>query len=206
MEKLAEKYERRPSHKTRPDKYEFKVHKTALEKTHITSKRKRRKKTGPALNNDFKAPNVQQDRLTLKPNTGPGIFQRGNASAPVERRGLPDLTFSGMKFLTKRRDINDAQQQGAKDVQSPKKKSSRGTVQEISDFFSRPQVHDLALQHPRAKTSSQRNILTKHSISPTKSYPAGLGARTPLSTISSNEIGARAFLTNSLGVAARPEG
>jgi len=206
VENLAEKYERRPRHKTRPDKYELKVHKTALEKTHITSKRKRHKKTGPALNNDFKAPNVQQDRLTLKPNTAPGIFHRGKASAPVERRGLPDLTFSAMEFLTKRRDINDAQQQGAKDVQSPKKKSSRGTVQEISDFFSRPQVRDLALQYPRAKASSQRKILTKHSTSLAKSYPAGLGARKPLSTISSNEIGAKAFLTNSLGVAAQPEG
>lgn len=205
-ENLAEKYERRPRHKTRPDKYELKVHKTALEKTHITSMRKRRKKSGPALSNDFKALNVQQDRLILKPNTGPGIFHRGKASAPVERRGLPDLTFSGMKFLTKRRDTNDAQKQGAKDVQSPKKKSSRGTVKEISDSFSRPQVHDLALQHPRAKASSQRKILTKHSLSPTKSYPAGLGARKPLSTISSNEIGARAFLTNSPDVAARPEG
>jgi hypothetical protein len=206
VEKLAEKYERRPRHKTRPDKYELNVHMTALEKTHITLKRKRRKKTGLALNNNFKAPNVQQDRLTLKPDTGPAIFHRGKASAPVERRGLPDLTFSEMKFLTKRRDIDAAQQQGAKDVQSPKKKSSRGTAQEISDFFSRPQAHDLALQHPRAKASSQRKILTKHSISPTKSYPAGLDARKPLNTLSSNEIGARAFPTNSLGVAARPEG
>jgi hypothetical protein len=203
--KLAEKYERRPRHKTRPDKYELNVHMTALEKTHITLKRKRRKKTGLALNNDSKAPNVQQDRLTLMPNTGPGIFHRGKASAPVERRGLPDLTFSGMKFLTKRRDIDDAQQPGAKDVQSPKK-SSRGTAQEISDFFSRPQVHDLASQHPRAKASSQHKILTKHSISPTKSYPAGPGARKPLSTLSINEIGARALPTNSLGIAARPEG
>jgi hypothetical protein len=56
VEKLAEKYERRPRHKTRPDKYELKVHKTALEKTHITLKCKRRKKAGLALNNDFKAP------------------------------------------------------------------------------------------------------------------------------------------------------
>ena len=192
VENVAEKYEKRSRHKTRPDKYELKVHKTALEKADVTSKRKRGKKAGLTLNNDFKAPNVPQDRLTLKPNTGPGIFHTSKASAPVERRGLPDLTFSGMKFLTKRRETDDAkQQQGAKDVQSPKKKNNRGTAQEISDFFSRPEVRELALQHPRAKASSQRKMLTKHLILATKPYPTGLDSR--------------AFSTDSLDVAARPE-
>jgi hypothetical protein len=55
---VAEMYEKRTRHKTRSDKYELKVHKTALEKTHITSKRKRCKKASLALNDDFKAPNV----------------------------------------------------------------------------------------------------------------------------------------------------
>jgi len=58
----------------------------------------RRKKTGIALNHDFKAPNVEQERLTLK-NTGLGIFNKGKASEPVTSRGLPDLTFSEMTFL-----------------------------------------------------------------------------------------------------------
>jgi hypothetical protein len=97
-----------------------------------------------------------------------------------------------MKFLTKRRDIDDAQQQRAKDVQSPKKKNSKSTAQEISDIFSKPKVRESALRHPRVKATSQHKILTIHSTSATESYPIGLGSGV--------------FLTNSLGVAARPEG
>jgi hypothetical protein len=205
-------YERRPRHKTRPDKYELKVDKRTVEKssherTHNSSKRKRkrRKKTGLALNHDFKAPNVPQDRLTLKPNAGPGIFHRGKASAPVERRGLPDLTFSEMNFLTKRRVADDTRDQRSKDVQPPKK-SNKGSAQEISDFFSRPGQHDVGLQRPTAKSFSQHHVSTNQSISPNKSSPATRGVRKPLSIISGNETGARAFSTNGLGTAPQPEG
>jgi hypothetical protein len=103
-------------------------------------------------------------------------FHRGKASAPVERRGLLDLTFSGMKFLTKRRDTDNVQQQQARDVQSPKKKNSRVTAQEISNFFSKLEVRELALQYPRVKASSQRKVLTIHSTSATKPYPTGLSS------------------------------
>ena len=208
---LRKKYERRPRHKTRPDKYELKVDKRRLEKSshervHQTSKRKRRKKSGLTLNHDFEASNVLQDRLTLKPNTGPGIFHRGKASVPVERRGLPDLTFPEMNFLTKRRDVDDARHQKSKDVQPPKKMSDKGSAQEISSFFSRPGQLDVALQDPTAHTSGQCKILPKQSISPNKSSPARPGPRKPVSMISGNETCVRAFSTNSLGVAARPKG
>jgi hypothetical protein len=205
------KYERKPRHKTRPDKYELKVDQRTVEKgtherTHRKSNRKRRKKTGLAFNHDFKAPNVPQDRLTLKPNTGPGIFHRGKASALVERRGLPDLTFSEMNFLTKRRYVDVNQQQRYRDIQPPKK-SKKGSAPDISDFFSRTEEHDVTLQGPPAKVSSQRKgRLTKQSISPNKSSPARPGVRKPLSLISGNETGARAFSTNGLGTATRPNG
>jgi hypothetical protein len=207
---LGKKYERRPRHKTRPDKYELKVDARPVEKaphegTYKKSKRKHHKKTGFAFNHDFKAPNVPQGRLTLKPNTGPGIFHRGKASAPIERRGLPDLTFSEMSFLSKRRDVDDARHPIPKDVRPPKK-STKGSAQEVSDFFSRPEQHDVALQGPQATDSSQCKLLNKQSIPLNKSSPARPDMRKPLSMISGNETGARALSRNSLGAAGRTKG
>lgn len=68
-------------------------------------RRKRRKRSGPELNDHFEAPNIHTQRLTLKPRIGPGLFNKGRASAQVDRRGLPDLTFSEMKFLSKKSDF-----------------------------------------------------------------------------------------------------
>jgi hypothetical protein len=97
------------------------------------------------------------------------------------------------EFLAKRRNIDDAQQQGAKDVQSPKKKKSRGTAQEISDFFSRLEVYGLALQHPRAKGLWS---------APNTHETLGLGNK-----IASNGAGCwKHCRLCSLGVAAQPEG
>jgi hypothetical protein len=81
------KYDRRPRRKTRPDKYEYKVNKGNMEKgphemTHNKTKGQPRKKTVFALNHDFMAPKVPQERLTLKSNMGPGVFHKGKASAP----------------------------------------------------------------------------------------------------------------------------
>lgn len=68
-------------------------------------RRKRRKRSGPELNETFEAPNIHTQRLTLKPSIGPGLFNKGRASAQVDRRGLPDLTFSEMKFLSRKSDL-----------------------------------------------------------------------------------------------------
>jgi hypothetical protein len=211
VEKHPEKkYERRPRHKTRPDKYELKVDTKTVDKaTHeatcIKSKRKRHKKTGFALNRDFKAPNVPQDRLTLKPNAGPGIFHKGKASAPVERRGLPDLTFSEMNFLSKRRDVDDARHPISKDVRPPKK-STKGSAQEVSTFFSRPEQHDVALQGPEANDAKQCKLFRKQSIQRNKSSPARPDMRDPLSMIYGNETETRAFSRNSLGADSSTKG
>ena len=199
----GQKYEKRPRHKTRVDKYELKVDKKAAEKTshdrpREKSKRRRRKKTALSLNHDFRAPNIPQERLTLQPHIGPGIFHKGKASAPVERRGLPDLTFSEMNFLTKRRDVGDARHQRTQDVQPPKQKSNKDSAQEISNFFSRPEEYNKALQNPTLKVSGQREGLVKQSTSPNKSSPARHGVRKPLSMTSGNQARTGAFSTNSL--------
>ena len=205
----GKKYEKRPRHKTRPDKYELKAdqkvaEKTSHERLHRKLERKRRKKTAVALNHEFKAPNVPQERLTLMPHTGPGIFNRGKASAPVERRGLPDLTFSEMNFLTKRNGIEDARRHRSKEVR-PRKKSDKGSAQEISDFFSRREEHSRVLQEPTAQTYGQREGPSKQSVSPNKSSPARPSVRKPLSITSNNLAPNRAFPTNGFGTAPLPK-
>ena len=197
------RYERRPRHKTKPDKYELKPEPSKKRSSHHKDtrhrpKRQRRRKSGIVLNNEFKAPNVPQERLTLKPNSGPGIFSKGKASSPVQRRGLPDLTFSEMTFLTKRREMDDARYSKLREVQ-PHKNSKKSGAQEISDFFSRP-AHERAYQRKssRAEHQQQSNI-HMHSPSPPKSSPAKLQTGKPLSTISGNRYSMRAKSSNSLG-------
>ena len=204
-ENPGKKYEKRPRHKTRPDKYELKVdkkvaEKTSHERTHRRLKRKHRKKTALALNHEFKAPNVPQERLTLVPHTGPGIFNRGKASAPVERRGLPDLTFSEMNFLARRSDVEDARHHGSEEVQ-PRKKSNKSSAEAISAFFSGRKEHSRALQDPQAQPYRQREGPLKQSISPRNSSPARPSVRKPLSITSNNLAPTRAFSTNGLGTA-----
>ena len=67
------KYEKRPRRKTRDDKYNLKVDKRqkSARKDHVRDHdgtRKRRKKSGMALNDDFQAPNVSQVRLSVRCN------------------------------------------------------------------------------------------------------------------------------------------
>ena len=199
----GKKYERRPRRKTKSDKYELKVDKkrkdmSGAEKSRRKSKRRRRKKTGVTLNHEFKAPNVQQDRLTLKSNTGPGIFHKGKASVPVERRGLPDLTFSEMTFLTKRRELDDARYQRLKDKQPKKTKSDKGSAKEVSGLFSKPEEHDPGLPAELDSASGQWKVFSKPSasLSPNKSSPVRVGSRKPLSVICGTGSMPRVFSTH----------
>ena len=189
---LSKKYERRPRHKTKTDKYEYKgnavenspVRKTAIKK----HKRSRRKKTGDILNQEFKAPNIEQERLTLRTNTGPGIFGRGKASALLETRGLPDLTFSEMTFLTQKRQPRRPRldQQMPKKPKRPAKKKERS--KEISEFFTKPSS-EAGRPH---RTSSEVHVrhlsmgITESSRSPVHSSPAKLARRRETSLGSKN--------------------
>ena len=132
----SEKYARRPRHKTKVDRYEYKGDNIRKSPVKITMKRKhkrsKRNKTGDTLNEEFKAPNIEQDRLTLKANVGPGIFGKGRASALLQTCGLPDLTFSEMNFLRKRRLPLRTQLDNSKNATKQKDRSK-----EISGFFAK---------------------------------------------------------------------
>ena len=132
------KYARRARRKTREDRYEYKGHEDArkIQKINGHSKRSARRKSGMALNAEFQAPNVDTERLTLKQSTGPGFLSKGRSSDPLSRRGIPDLTFSEMAFLNKRREMDNARFQGTLD--SGKSKKHQKSAQDISQYFAQP--------------------------------------------------------------------
>ncbi|PWY92770.1 hypothetical protein BO70DRAFT_425437 [Aspergillus heteromorphus CBS 117.55] len=85
-------YERRPRHKTKEDRYEYKVRKGP-------GKGERVSKRGTKVTNDnFHAANVPCDRLTLNPKHARGIFNKGKASPPI--RALPTETPDLVGFST----------------------------------------------------------------------------------------------------------
>ncbi|EER25855.1 hypothetical protein CPC735_042990 [Coccidioides posadasii C735 delta SOWgp] len=141
---LPEKtYEKKPRRKTRKDRYDpkdaAKTHKAAKFAENTTSSRpeKTKCKRGKKLLEDqFVAPNVSQQRITLGSSFDMGLFARGRASSPVRRCELPDLAFSEMRFLSRHR----RQHQPLNTVDESKGNASiRPPIVEISEYFSRPQ-------------------------------------------------------------------
>ncbi len=147
------KYARRPRHKTREDRYEYKGHAEVKKVQKITGRDKRgaRRKSGAVLNEEFQAPNVDSQRLTLKQLSGPGFLSKGKSSDPTTRCGVPVLTFSEMAFLNKKRDLDYARFRGLTE-QERTRKTSKGSAQDVSEFFAQP-------AHPELKeTSGQRYL------------------------------------------------
>ncbi len=146
-------YDKRQRHKTKADKYEVKTGSKSRDvgmpgNGKQRSSKRRRRKSGLVLNNEFKAPNVAQDRLTLMANGGPGMFHKGKASSLVQRRGLPDLTFPEMNFLNKRQSHPEALQQDGKDRRPKSKKKEKEKTQQISHFFGGSPAAKLWLRKP----------------------------------------------------------
>jgi hypothetical protein len=181
------KYARRSRHKTKADRYEYKgdMIKKSPVKTVSKSKQKRsrRNKTGDALNQDFKAPNVEQERLTLRASAGPGIFGKGKASALLRTAGLPDLTFSEMNFLSKKRQPDLAQAEKQKHSNASKKQDRS---KEIACFFANAQS-EATRPHRTSSEVHQRqysNGPTESEIAPAISSPAKPASRTELTLAS----------------------
>lgn len=183
----SKKYARRSRHKPTADRYEYKgggVTSFPVKKVMETKhKRSKRNKTGNTLNQEFRAPNVEQERLTLKASAGPGIFRRGKASAQLQTRGLPDLTFSEMKFLSKKRQPDLAQLENQKQS-NPTEKKDRS--KEISAFFAkaRSEVTRSCRASSELHQRQDSKRLTQGSNSLTISSPAKLARRTKFSLAS----------------------
>lgn len=101
----SQTYKRRPRHKTREDRYEYKgsknhdgkIHNSRKTKTEITRHKKQKRRVKKDVIDNFMASNVLSNRLSL--NKPAGMFRRGKASFPATRPGVPDLKFSERAFL-----------------------------------------------------------------------------------------------------------
>ncbi|MCJ1437087.1 hypothetical protein MMC27_006472 [Xylographa pallens] len=133
-------YERRSRYKTKEDRYELQDA-TAHDQASKEKKRKkttrplRKEKSGSAVLHNFAADNVASDRLTLRPGTNLGLFAKGRASSPYRRGGLPDLSFSEVKFLSTHR---EKPPEPKRDLDNSKRRRERKVVDnddEISRFF-----------------------------------------------------------------------
>lgn len=148
----SQKYARRRRHKTKSDRYDYKAETSAdIKRSTKAKSRKRHTHTadGATLNQDFKAPNVESERLTLKHGSMPGFLAKGKASDAIARRGLPDLTFSEMAFLGKKRQLDEARFRGIQAMVCASK--NRGGAREISGYFEDQAVDDSGNQSPKRR-------------------------------------------------------
>ncbi|KAK0119023.1 hypothetical protein ONS96_012092 [Cadophora gregata f. sp. sojae] len=149
-----ETFEKRPRHKTREDIYEpKKKNKKRKRASGERSSRKKRERRGGSKNaantagdeliQNFRSKNISQDRLTIRPSNGLGLFNNGRASSPARRRGLPDLAFSEMEFLQHSRARPQSDKENmvkSRSREKEREKSSR-MQDEISTFFRPTRAH-----------------------------------------------------------------
>ncbi|KAH7364349.1 hypothetical protein BKA65DRAFT_135273 [Rhexocercosporidium sp. MPI-PUGE-AT-0058] len=143
-----ETFEKRARHKTREDRYEPKKKEKKQRKTsdEKTSRKKRERKgdrkkaartAGETLMQNFSSKSIAQDRLTIRPSQGLGLFNNGRASSPARRRGIPDLAFSEMEFLRQSKTIQHVDTEDkikSRSREKEKRKASKAQ-DEISSFF-----------------------------------------------------------------------
>ena len=160
-----EKFGRRQRHRTKADKYTLKMESTRssrdLKRYTPKQTKKRRRDLGKAWNHEFKAPNVEQERLTLRSHIRPGIFAKARASSP--RRGLPDLTFPEMNSLCRRNaDRSPHRRQRTRNHQEGKD-SARG----VSSYFAQPSA-----ENPVSQESKKQDVCVKcHANNPKADPP-----------------------------------
>ncbi|TVY59073.1 hypothetical protein LSUE1_G009563 [Lachnellula suecica] len=132
-----ETFEKRARHKTKEDRYEPKKKRRkseTVEKKRSGTKpekksdrKKAAKKAGEDLVRNFSSKSIGQERLTIRPAHGLGLF----------KNGLPDLAFSEMEFL-QHTDRNAPAAKPDKITSKSREKEKRKVTRvhdEISDFF-----------------------------------------------------------------------
>ncbi|GLB04078.1 hypothetical protein AtubIFM57258_009794 [Aspergillus tubingensis] len=120
-------YERQPRHRTKTDRYEYKVQDKKI------SERPRSKKR--TFNDTFHAPNVPCDRLTLSRRRTSGIFQRGKASSPIRTRSRdPSLEFFGVETIVNTDTMRASAGSGFSESDFLTKRSTNNATQ-IGSFY-----------------------------------------------------------------------
>ncbi|EQL38560.1 hypothetical protein BDFG_00138 [Blastomyces dermatitidis ATCC 26199] len=128
------------------------------EKEKVHKVRKRRKEN--RLEHKFRAPNITQDRLSLPVNHGVGFLSRARGG----HRGIPDLSFSEMGFLT-----NVGKRPSEKDPTRPncakrvKKDEDQGR---ISRYFSKQTAEPLIQECYSTERSAPQALTRQHNSLP----------------------------------------
>jgi hypothetical protein len=146
----VEKYSRRTRRKTKEDRYEYKDEPV---KQHIRRHTKHavKKKPGAMLRDEFQAPNVTVERLTLQ-NKGPGFSSKIKSFAITDSKGLPDLTFSNMRFLKLRREEDKTR---FSKLREPKPKEDQvRTIAQRAAVFSKAQNLQDAVAAPKVSSAA----------------------------------------------------
>ncbi|OJD13480.1 hypothetical protein AJ78_06070 [Emergomyces pasteurianus Ep9510] len=224
-------YDRRPRHKTRPDRYELKatgpsmMPSSSRTKAQKPSAAKRRRANGvidhlpkdsnnpsfpPAsgganekqevrkgtkrkkniFEENFKAPNVTQDRLSLPVKRGPGLFHRSRTG----HSGVPDLSFSGMAFLSD--DVRrPADRETAKHSCTKSVREANGTDGGISRYFSKqpagpsmPNHYSTEKDVPQRLSRQPDNLLLNPAVGARSAGTADLAADLAASLFAPNAI------------------
>ncbi|KAJ5114980.1 hypothetical protein NUU61_000739 [Penicillium alfredii] len=97
-------YERRPRHKTREDRYDYKAPGSGagIRQKSNKEKKKRPRRRKNIMHDELRAANVTQERLTLRHTANLGFFNKGRSSSSAKpHEAVPDLVFSEMNFLSR---------------------------------------------------------------------------------------------------------
>ncbi|KAI0382001.1 hypothetical protein F5Y04DRAFT_288155 [Hypomontagnella monticulosa] len=169
------KFEKRPRHKTRDDKYETKRKKQAREPERTTSqdghRKKKRKKTEKRKHtvssrnvvNNFTSDAVLNERITVQPHLRPGLFDNGRAS---KKQPISDLTFSEMDFL-KHQKRNPSKPLSKSRLRERQREDRE--MEEVSSFFLPPRAERDGLKaNPKRRggrlTSTRRQELASPAL------------------------------------------
>lgn len=115
----AKKYGKRPRHKPKPYKYEYKGETTSKTPSRgLQPTRRKRKLKDALLKEDFRAANVDSERVTLRSKHTHDLFSKSKSSFPISGRDLPDLTFTNMDFLSRPKKKNERDYHGSRIEQS----------------------------------------------------------------------------------------
>ncbi|KAI1780118.1 hypothetical protein F4818DRAFT_166293 [Hypoxylon cercidicola] len=157
------KFEKRPRHKTREDKYETGKKRRRGEENnadhgdHQKKKRKKsekRKSMASSKNvvNNFTSDAVLNDRITVQPHLKPGLFDNRRTS---KKQPISDLAFSEMQFLKHQK--RNIQPKALSKSRLREKRRDDREIEEVSTFFLPPQADENAHKSRRQRSGTRND-------------------------------------------------
>ncbi|KAI0911665.1 hypothetical protein F4823DRAFT_560779 [Ustulina deusta] len=171
-------FEKRPRHKTRPDKYDTKQLRGRKRRGKVPdqdedqprgskSKKEKHVLTGKNVMKNFTSEAVTNDRITVQPNLKPGLFN--NKRVPKEHP-ITDLSFSEMPFPA-HQECDIPQHKGLSSSRLRERQRENRELERISSFFLPPYADTISRKSKPAKFKDNEAARNKK---PTRSDNATL--------------------------------